>query len=185
MKNSQALIPNLLEKSTWLAELAILATGVGLIALLAQIVIPLSWTPVPITGQTFGVTLVALAWGRKRAASVMAVYILIGAMGLPVFASTGGFLLGPTFGYLVGMLAASFVVGWLADLGFTRGFWRALGAAYAGSFIIFLCGAWGLSFYLPVQDLWFAGIAPFLPGDLIKNVGAALLSWRLRTSHPS
>lgn len=176
---SQALVPNLLRESRTSAimELAALATGVILLTLLAQIAIPLPGTPVPITGQTLGVALIALSWGRRRGAAVMAIYIGLGALGLPVFTSAPpGILLGPTFGYLMGMLAASFVVGWLADLGASRGFWRSLGAAYVGSAIIFACGVYGLSFYLPSQDLWLAGVLPFLPGDLIKNVIAALVS---------
>ncbi len=179
---SQALIPKILSEknSTWFFEVAALAAGVGLMTALAQIALPLPWTPVPITGQTLGVALVGLSWGRNRAFAILSTYLLLGALGLPFFALKGGFLLGPTFGYLVGMLLASFAVGWLADRGWAaRGFWFALGAAYVGSAITFACGLWGLSFFLPADKLLVAGLLPFLPGDLIKNTIAALISRRL------
>ncbi len=176
---SQALVPHLLResKTSAFAELTALGIGIGLMTALAHIAIPLPWTPVPITGQTLGVSLVALSWGRTRGAAVLACYLALGALGAPVFAAAQtGFMLGPTFGYLVGMLFASFAVGWLADTGSAQSFWRSLGAAYIGSAIIFGCGVYGLSFFLPAQDLWMAGVLPFLPGDLIKNVIAALIS---------
>lgn len=181
----QSLIPSLLNlnansRSAWLLEFAALATGVALMAALAQVSFPLPWTPVPITGQTLGVALIGLSWGRYRAPLVLFTYLLLGAIGLPFFALKGGFLLGPTFGYLVGMFLASFAVGWLADLGWAaKGFWRALAAAYAGSAITFICGLWGLSFFIPAGQLLMAGLIPFLPGDLIKNSIAALISSRL------
>src|SRR4051812_12271756 len=106
-KNSEALIPIRLSQSQnkVLSELAALFGGVLLLSLLAQVAIPLPWTPVPITGQTFGVALVALSWGRKRALSAFLAYLAVGAFGLPVFAAgKSGLMMGPTFGYLVGMM---------------------------------------------------------------------------------
>lgn len=178
---SQALIPRILteKNGSWFLELAAGAAGVALMTALAQIAVPLPWTPVPVTGQTLGVALIGLSWGRNRAFAILLTYLLLGALGLPFFALKGGFLLGPTFGYLVGMLLASFAVGWLADRGWTaRGFWPALGAAYVGSAITFACGLWGLSFFVPADKLLMAGLIPFLPGDLIKNSIAALIASR-------
>ncbi|MBX3016250.1 MAG: biotin transporter BioY [Bdellovibrionaceae bacterium] len=184
---SQAFVPQLLHTSTrvsgFVAEALSLVTGVLLISLLAQVAIPLPWTPVPITGQTLGVGLVALSWGARRGSLIMLVYLLLGSLGAPIFAmGKSGFLLGPTMGYLIGMGLASFAMGALADRGYTRGFWTSLLAAYAGSVCTLGLGVLVLSFYLPSEQLLMAGLLPFLPGDLIKNTLAALTSWRLRRS---
>lgn len=184
---SQALVPQLMASSTrargFAAEAISLVTGVLLISLLAQIAIPLPWTPVPITGQTLGVGLVALSWGARRGVAIMLIYLLIGSLGAPIFTmGKSGFLLGPTMGYLLGMVVASLATGYLADRGYTRGFWTSLLAAYAGSVCTLGLGVAVLSFYVPSEQLLMAGLLPFIPGDLIKNTLAALTSWRLRCS---
>jgi len=158
--------------------LSILA-GVALIALLAQVAIPLPWTPVPITGQTLGVSLVALSWGWKRASIVTGLYLIMGSVGLPFFAAVGS--LGATSGYLVGMLLSSIALGYLADLGWTNTFKKAFAAAYLGSFIVLGTGVFVLSYFLPAEALLSAGLIPFLPGDLIKNIIAASLSKKIKS----
>lgn len=86
--------------------------------------------------------------------------------------------MGPTMGYLAGMFIASWVVGKLSDKGWTESFPKALAACYVGSLIIFLCGAWGLSFFIPANKVLIAGVLPFLPGDLLKNLLAAGITTR-------
>lgn len=182
---SEAFVPLFIEKnnSTIKSEIQFYFLGISLLALLSQISISLSWTPVPITGQTFGVMIVALSWGSRRATGIFTSYFILGALGLPVFASgQSGISLGPTFGYLVGMFAASFIVGLLADRGFTRTFTRSLIAAMLGSFIIFFFGLLILSKFVPFKGLFLAGLFPFLIGDLIKNILAASVSWKVRSS---
>lgn len=177
--NSSALIPFYVSKfeNKTLANLCALVTGVALLSALAQIVIPLPWTPVPITGQTFAVTLVSLTWGMKRAASIVLVYLALGVYGFPVFAmGASGALMGPTVGYLVGMVFSSIVVGKLADLGFSKSFKKALLASYCGSFFIFATGLFVLSFYVPNESLLYVGLFPFLLGDFIKNTLASLFA---------
>ena len=158
------------------ANVIAIISGVLLMAGLAQIAIPLPWTPVPITGQTFGVALTALCWGKNRAMAIMSIYLLMGTLGLPVFAMGSA----ATMGYLVGMAVASFVVGTLADKGWTNSFEKSLGAAYIGSFIIFAFGLAGLSFFLPAKSLLMAGLIPFLPGDAVKNLLAAAISYKCK-----
>lgn len=180
---SQAVIPTLISKSSnkVLANIFAVVGGVLLLSLLAQVAIPLPWTPVPITGQTFGVSLVSLLWGWKRGGTVLLSYLALGASGVSVFAmGTAGLAMGPTIGYLVGMFLASVAVGTLADRGFTKTYFKSLLAAYVGSFIIFTCGVIGLSFFLPTEALLISGVLPFLPGDLIKNVIAAGLAFNLK-----
>jgi len=180
--SSEALIPRLLSRfeRKFLFESISFLSGVLLISALTQVAILLPWTPVPITGQTFGVALVALSWGRKRAFSIFLGYLALGSLGAPVFAlGQSGFLVGPTMGYLIGMLVASLVVGGLADFGFTKTFARSLLAAFVGSLITFSFGLWGLSFFIG-DGLLMAGLFPFIPGDILKNTLAATLSWKLR-----
>lgn len=164
-----------------LENILVVGLGVLLLSGLAQIVIPLPWTPVPITGQTFGVALTALMWGRKRALAIILNYVLLGAMGLPIFAIAK---LGPTVGYLVGMVFSAYAMGALADLGWTKTFGRTYCAGFIGSMITFICGVIGLSFFLPTSgadrlaELLTAGLVPFLPGDFIKTLLASTIAYR-------
>ncbi len=167
-----AVIPNYLaiEGNTLTNNVLCILTGVTLLSLLAQITIPLPWTPVPITGQTFGVALTALLWGRSRGTVVVIGYLTLGVLGFPVFAlGKSGISIGPTFGYLVGMLVAAYVMGSLSDRGWTRKFWQSYLTAFIGSCITFSFGLVGLSFFVPHENLLVAGLFPFLPGDLIKT----------------
>lgn len=173
---TRALIPLIIDRTQnkTAANLLAIISGVLLMTGLAQIAIPLPWTPVPITGQTFGVALTALCFGRSRALSIMAIYLLMGVSGLPVFAIGSP----ATFGYLVGMSVASFAVGGLADSGWTDSFGKSLAAAYIGSFIIFTFGLIGLSFFVPAKSLLVSGLLPFIPGDAVKNLLAATISYK-------
>jgi biotin transport system substrate-specific component len=149
--------------------------GVMLLTLLAQIAIPLPWTPVPITGQTFGVTLIALLWGQKRAFGIVSAYLIMGLVGFPVLALAAG----STWGYLIGMLLSTVWVGYLADRGWTASFFKTWFAGFMGSCIVFICGLTILSFSVPVEGLLAAGLLPFLPGDFIKTLTAATIAHRL------
>lgn len=153
--------------------------GVLGLSLLAQIAIPLPWTPVPITGQTFGVSLMSLLWGRKRALSSVVIYLALGAVGLPIFAlGKFGISLGPTTGYLIGMVLAAYWMGSLSDRGGTKTWWRTYLSAFSGSAIIFSCGVLGLSFFIPTESLLSAGVLPFLPGDLLKTLLASTIAFQ-------
>jgi biotin transport system substrate-specific component len=126
MIQSQAFLPRLLsaKQSQVIYNLLSIGFGVALISVLAQASITLPFTPVPITGQTFGVALIALLWGSKRAFITTVSYLLLGAAGLPIFAmGKAGLAFGPTLGYLIGMMFASAWMGFLADRGWTKSFW--------------------------------------------------------------
>ena len=165
-------------------KLVLVLAGSALIALAAQVRFPLPFSPVPVTGQTFAVLLVAAALGRLGLASVVA-YVAEGAGGLPVFAGGGSgvaTLTGPTGGYLAGFVVAAAIVGWAAERGWDRHLVTALAAMFLGEVAIYVCGlAWLARFPLPVP-LLDAGLIPFIPGDLFKMVLAALAlptAWRL------
>jgi biotin transport system substrate-specific component len=190
----QTLIPHFLtsnkqqarsQNTAWVLEFFTFLGGVGLLAALAQIAVPLSFSPVPLTGQTFGIVLCGLLWGQKRALMISGSYLFLGLTGLPIFAHAQAAHWGPTAGYLIGMLLASGLIGFLADRGFAQTFWKAYLAASLGSLLIFSCGLVVLSFFIPKTDLLVAGLLPFLPGDLLKNSLAALISSRIYSAAES
>jgi biotin transport system substrate-specific component len=150
-----------------------------LLVLCAHIVIPLPFSPVPITGQTFGVLLVAVLLGSQRGMYTCVLYLLEGMAGLPVFQPLGapGILRfsGPTAGYLLAYPPAAFATGWLveriASFRFARFATIRLAAALvSGEAIIFLGGcAWlavGMRFGWSIA--LYAGAVPFIPCELIK-----------------
>lgn len=152
--------------------------GLGILALsmLAQIKFYLPFSPVPVTGQTFGVALLALTYGRKLSSLSVLAYLVLGAAGLPIFTGLSAGFSGLTSGYLLGMLVSSFVVGGLADKGAKNSFTKSLAATYAGSLCVFSFGVLGLSLFVPVKELLWVGIFPFLAGDLVKNMLAATIA---------
>src|SRR2546430_522948 len=97
---------------------------------MAHIAIPLPFTPVPITGQTFAVLLSGAVLGARLGTASMLLYVTEGAVGLPVFAAAKG---PTTYGYLAGFVAAALIVGWLADLGWTKDLPRTVVAMGAGA----------------------------------------------------
>ena len=155
-----------------------------LLVLCAHIVIPLPWTPVPITGQTFGVLLVGVLLGARRGAITLILYLLEGAAGLPVFQPLGlpglARFAGPTAGYLFSYPVAAFVTGWLVERGAEirdsreGGSWLAglplIVALISGEAVIFACGCAWLALYLGMG--WGValnqGALPFVPGEIIK-----------------
>lgn len=113
------LIPR--SKGTRLREAALVLGGAGLTGLAAQISVPVHGSPVPVTGQTFGVLLVGAALGARRGAASMALYLVAGFVGVPWFAGgTAGSIHLSTLGYLVGFILAGALVGALAERGADR-----------------------------------------------------------------
>lgn len=170
-----------------LATDAVLITLCSLfIAACARISIPLSFTLVPITGQTFAVLLTGMLLGSRRGALALLLYLAEGAAGLPVFAGGAAGatrFLGPTGGYLIAYPLAAALVGFLAERGGDR---RPLAAALTllvGSLVILSLGTLWLSFFVGgLGSAFLQGFLPFIPGDLVKSALAALLlpgGWRL------
>jgi biotin transport system substrate-specific component len=165
------------------ADVAIITGGAVLTAIAAQVQIPMF--PVPMTLQTFSVLLVAAALGAGRASLSMALYMAMGGIGLPVFAGAKtltGVL--PTAGYLVGFVAAAAVIGFLASKGFSKNPLKLAFSFALGSVIIYALGVSGLmlSLGLTLEQALAAGVIPFIIGDVVKAVMAALalpLAWKL------
>lgn len=156
-------------------EIVLILIGSWLVALTAQLVVPL-W-PVPITGQTFGVLLVGAILGSKRGALALLTYLAQGAIGLPVFAGgTGGIarFMGPTGGYLIGFIIAAFVVGWLSEQGWDRRFTTTVLAMLIGNMVIYACGIPRLATFVGWETVLKVGLFPFVVGDLLKIILAAV-----------
>ncbi len=167
------------------AHHAALIVGASVVtALAAQVAVPLPWTPVPLTGQTFAVLLTGAVLGARRAFLAQVLYLLEGAVGLPVFAggAAGALkLVGPTGGYLLAFPFAAAAVGALSERGWDRRLATMLLAMLLGSAIIFALGLVQLSRFVPTGSLFAQGLLPFIPGDLLKSALAALafpVAWR-------
>jgi biotin transport system substrate-specific component len=170
----------------WLRDLVLILLGALFVAALAQVEILLPFTPVPITGQTFGVLLVGAALGSKRGATSLASYLALGVLGLPFFA--GGahgwdIVTGATGGYLIGFVIAAYVVGLLAERGLERSIRTSLIPFFLGTILIYICGVAWLSVVLgSFSKAISAGLVPFLIGDAIKLIAASLVlpgAWKL------
>jgi len=168
-----------------IADIAMIAGGASATGLAAQVVIPL-W-PVPITGQTLAVLVVAASLGALRASLSMGLYIAAGILGVPWF-SDGSYgltaAIGPTGGYLIGFILAAAITGWLAERHWDRRALKAAVAFSAGSAAVFAVGLpWlGISLHLNLQQTLEAGLYPFIAGGAIKALVAAGLiraSWAL------
>jgi len=136
---------------------------------------------VPITAQTFAVLLAGALLGSKRGALSQLTYLAFGAMGAPIFAGWHGgpaVLVGPTAGYLVGFVAAAFVIGLLAERGWDRRIWSMAIAMLIGNVVIYAFGlswlAYWLSRFAPESSVFSIGLYPFIPGDMLKIALAAL-----------
>lgn len=157
------------------AHNALLVVGGSLlVAVCAQISLPLPFSPVPVTGQTFAVLLLGATFGARRSGAALAVYLLEGALGLPVFAPGGAVglarLVGPTGGYLLAFPAAAFLAGWILERIERRAWWKWLVAVLAAEAVIFGAGVWWLHALTQVDWPLAAqlGLLPFLPGEIVK-----------------
>ena len=152
-------------------------TGSALIAICAHVSVP--FYPVTVTMQTFAVILIGLTYGWRLGGITVALYLVEGAIGLPVFAGgKGGFiiLIGPTAGYLYGFFIAAVACGWFAERGFDRSYFKLILPLLAGNVLLYTSGLIWLANFIgwdkPVLDL---GLYPFIPGDLLKIAMAAVL----------
>jgi biotin transport system substrate-specific component len=165
-------------------DLALALAGSALIALSARVAIPLPFSPVPVTGQTFAVLLVGAALGRWRGAAAVIAYLAEGAAGLPVFAGahTGpAVLLGPTGGYLLGFVPGAWLSGLLAEHGWDRRVGSTILSMILGNAAIFAVALPWLARYVGGSNVWALGFWPFVPGDVVKIglAAAALpLAWK-------
>jgi len=181
--------------SSRVRHVGLVVLGALLIALTANIAIPIPGTPVPVTGQTVGVLVVGSALGFRRGVMAASLYLLLGVVGLPVYAGqsggletfgtlAGGLHLAPTGGYLIGFVVAAGLVGRLAELGWDRTPGGAVAAMTLGTLAIYGIGVPWLAVALdvPLGDAVRLGLVPFLLGDVLKillSAGMLRASWWL------
>jgi biotin transport system substrate-specific component len=173
-------------QSAWLRAsrtVGIVLAGSALAGVCARLALPLHFTPVPLSLAPFAVLLLGLLLDPRLAAATFGAYLLEGALGLPVFASTplapGGLahLIGPTGGYLLSYPLAASLIAFLVRRT-DRGFASAFLSAAAGSLVILLCGALWLSVFThnSAESVLTLAVLPFLPGDALKVAAAATLA---------
>lgn len=146
------------------------------LALTAQIIIPLPYTPVPITGQTFGVLLIGALLGSGTGSLATVLYLLQACLGAPVLAGAVGgaaAVVGPTGGYIVGFVFSAYLTGKLFEAGWNSSFHQTVISLTLGTAVIFAFGLAWLAVFTPVNFLLAAGLFPFLPGAVVKIFLAA------------
>lgn len=171
----------LVGRRTLVKDLLLVFAGIAVVAGLAQVEIPM-W-PVPVTGQTLGVMLVAATLGMRRGTMAMVGYLALGLAGLPIFATFSGGIatIGkPSFGFILGFVATAAVVGWLAERRWDRRPVLAIALFGAASLIPFAFGIPYMAAVLAAMgtpvDLAGAlglGFVPFIVGGIVKWAVAA------------
>jgi len=166
-------------------DLVLIAMFAGLTAVLAYVYLPIPMSPVPITGQTMGVMISGAILGAKKGFMSQVVYLLLGVIGLPVFAGgMGGIsvLLGPTGGYLLSCPIAAFIVGYFVKKSEAKQgcrHWGLLlfGLFFGGVVAIYVPGVLQLSLItqIPIEAAILQGAVPYLIGDAAKVVGSTLV----------
>ena len=169
---------------TKVANAALVFGGAIFVGLSAQVAIPLPFTPVPLTLQTFAVLLVGAALGSWRGMASMVVYAAAGSAGVPWFSAGSSGWGGASYGYILGFIVAAGVVGRLAERGATLTPLRTAGLMVVGNLVIYAVGVTYLKFAIDAS--WASavglGMTPFLLGDALKIALAAGLfpaTWRL------
>jgi biotin transport system substrate-specific component len=187
---SSSLRATVFPRSSALTQALFVVGGIGFIALLAQISIPVPGSPVPVTGQTLAVLLIGTTYGARLGFITFASYLLAGIAGAPIFAHSAtsanhgiARLTGATGGYLVGMLVASLLLGYLADRKADQKFTTSFPALLLGDVVIFAFGLTWLHASLDVtwSATFKAGFTPFILGEALKIAITATslpLVWR-------
>jgi len=161
----------------WVKSTALVLAFSLFVALSAQVVVPLPFTPVPLTMQTFAVLLTGALLGSRLGALALVAYLVEGALGLPFFRGGNGGALylafSPTAGYLLAYPLAAFLTGWLAERGWDRKFLPAAAAIALGSVVVLFGGWLGLLRFYSAAQAFALGVAPFIVGDIVKIVLAA------------
>lgn len=165
---------------------ALMVLGSVLLMASAKAQVPM-W-PVPMTMQTFVVLVIGMTYGPRLGTATVMLYLLEGAVGLPVFAGTPekgiglAYMMGPTGGYLLGFLLAAALMGWLAERGWDRTLPWAVAAMTAGTVLQLVPGVAWLATLIGWDKAIAAGLTPFIVGAIVKIALAAAvlpLAWRM------
>lgn len=176
-----ALLSERLSRGRALTNVLLIIGASALIALAAQIAIPMPFTPVPLTMQPLAVLMVGIVLGARRGAAAAALYLFEGLSGLPVFAQGHGgplWLVGPTAGYLYSYPFAAFIAGWFSERGWGSSIIRALAGMLVALAVIYLGGWSWLATQVGPRAAFTMAIVPFVVADAVKvAIGAALLPY--------
>lgn len=182
MINSSFFALSMPVRHSWIKEVLVVAFASVCIGLCGSMAIPLPFTPVPLTVQASMILFLSAMMGSQRALAAVSLFLLQGALGLPVFAHGKAGLavfLGPTGGYLMGYLAAAFVTGWIAERMREKTPFGVFLAMGAGNLILLFFGALWLSQFVGFSSAILLGVAPFVVGDFLKLVAGARLFARV------
>lgn len=162
----------------------LVVAAAAFVGLLAQVSIHLSFTPVPVTGQTLGVLLTGTALGWRRGVAAMVLYALAGVAGVPWFAGHASGYVGASFGYVIGFVLCALTCGWLAERGADRSLLKSVPAMAAGEVVMYAVGVvWlAVSLHVDAGKAIALGFTPFIAGDALKAALAAVLlpaAWRM------
>lgn len=174
----------------WEHKLALALGFAALTGIAAQVLIFLPWTPVPLTLQTLPVLLGAVVLGKHWGGASQALYVALGVTGVPWFTGMGGgyeHLLGASGGYLLGFVAAAWMIGYITDVRVgSRGLASMVALFLCGTLVIYCIGLVGLYMWLCAHsgaptaiELFTKGVFPFLPGDVLKAVLAAMCAYAI------
>jgi biotin transport system substrate-specific component len=166
------------------ADMLLVVSASVVIAIAAQIAIPVPFSPVPLTMQPLAVILVGVVLGSTRGAAAATLYLLEGLSGLPVFAQGHGgalWLMGATAGYLFSYPFAAFVAGWFSERGWANHVVRSVAGMLVALAVIYIGGWSWLAALTTPRDAFVLGVAPFVVADIVKIAfGAALLPYASR-----
>ncbi len=169
------------------AQIALAFAGTLLLTLSAKTRVVLG--PVDMSMQTLAVMLIAATFGLRLGVATVLLYMAEGMLGFPVFQGTPekgiglAYMLGTTGGYLAGFVAMAAIVGWAADRGWDRSFFRFFGALLVAEIVMLAMGYAWLAGIIGPDKAWVAGVAPFVVPDLVKvGLAAAIMpaAWALR-----
>lgn len=168
------------KENEFLKSIFLVLSGIIFLSIMSQLIIPLYFTPVPISLGSFGVILIALLYGRKLGTATVLSYVVAGSLGAPVFAGfKAGSLFSPTGGYILGYIAAALILGFLSDKGIAKSYVKTFLSLLLASAVILVLGALVLILFVPSKNIFMIGVLPFIPGDMLKIVAATLLFPRL------
>lgn len=168
---------------TRVREAIVVLAGTALLAIAAQVQIPLPFTPVPVSLATLAVMLIAGSAGLGRAAASTGLYAALGVAGLPIFAAGRAGWAIPSLGYILGYILAAALIGWVAQRALGRSLWALLAAGALASGLVYAAGlAWLVPFAgMSLAEGLSVGVLPFLVGDALKIAlfaGVMLLGYR-------
>lgn len=165
----------------WIKYVLMVAFGVALITLSAKMKIPLWPNPTPVTLQTLAIFSIAAAYGSRLSLATLGSYLMVGAMGLPVFAGTPekglglAYMAGPTAGYLAGFVVMAYITGLAADKGWGKSPFKLGGAMLIGEVVMLTMGALWMGYLFGSDKIIAWGYGPFIVTDLIKLAIAACI----------